>query len=137
MNKYKANIIDGMILIMFFVPFLSTLNAQSQTTQQEGIVTACFEGGKEVPCGSFEQLIIALKNVINYAIGFALMFSVVVLAVAGFKYMTSEGDTGKLKKAHDMFISVAKGIAWVMIAWLVVNLIFSALVKDNVINFLK
>ena len=128
-------------LSFIVIPTFGILHAQI-ATKQSGIVTGCFDTSKnppeEVPCDSFNQLLGGVKNVINYAVTFALSFSVIVIAWAGWLYMTSGGDSGKVKKAHDMFTSVAWGIAWVLGAWLVVNLIVTALVKDTeVTNFLK
>ncbi len=84
-------------------------------------------------CG-FNDLIAAVENVVNYAVTIALAFSVVVLAVAGWKYMTSGGDPTKISKAHKMFGKVLWGIFWVLAAWLIVNLVVTTLVNTVDVN---
>lgn len=127
-----------LLLLFIFLPAVSS--AQTQTTAKaSGIVTVCTDsGGKDVPCDSLDQLIGAVHTVINYAVSFALFFSVIVLARAGWIYMNSGGSSSELKKAHDMFGKVVVGIFWVLGAWLVVNLIVTALVNPSAItNIIK
>lgn len=130
---------------MFFVPafVLYAQNipvgpTQGTVTFQSGIVTGCQQSGKEVPCDSFFQLIQAVKNVINTVVALALAFSVVIIAWAGWQYMTSGGEPAKRTKANAMFEKVAWGIGWVLAAWLIVNLIVTALVDPSkVTNLMK
>ncbi len=133
------------VLLFFFFSFgfVGHASAQGDTSQGGGSVTGItFDCGldasgkqtKKDAIGAplygdctFADLINAVKKLINWGIGFALSFSVVVLAYAGFKYLTSEGNPGKLSEAHTMFWRVAEGIVWILSAWLIVQLIASAL----------
>ena len=65
----------------------------------------------------------------------ALSFSVVVLVVAGFKYMTSGGNASKRQEANKMFTKVIIGIVVVVAAWLIVRLITSTLLDPSVVQF--
>ena len=126
----KNMFVLGIISLMFFIPLIGVVHAADVNT---GIVTSCWGSNCD-----FNQLVSAVKKVIDAAFGLGLTFSVVVIAFAGFKYMTSEGNPAKLKEAHDMFFSVAKGIFFVLAAWLIVNLIMTALVdQGQVTNILK
>jgi hypothetical protein len=91
-----------------------------------------------VPCGGkgedqckyehFTQLIV---NVVNFAIQLGIAFSAVVFAWAGWLYMTSGGDEGKLKEAHELFIKVLWGFLFALGAFLIVQLITKSLGLDE------
>ncbi len=83
---------------------------------------------------TYADLIAAVKKVINWGTLFALSFTVVVLAWAGFQYMMSQGNPGKLQKVHKMFWTVAEGIFWILTAWLIVHFILVALASTAVQN---
>ena len=142
MKKYLISI---SVLFVLLLPAFSTLSAQTTNppnvvTTQLGAVTVCVDlnnGNQQVPCNSFDQLMTAVKNVINYAVTLALSFSVVVIAYAGWLYLTSGDSATKRSQANGMFVKVAWGIGWVLGAWLVVNLIMTALVNSNIPNFIK
>jgi hypothetical protein len=84
---------------------------------------------------NFGDLLKAVDKIMNWGTIFALQFSVVVIAYAGYLYMLSEGNPGKLKEANDMFTKVAIGIAWIIGAWLVVSLIMNSLGVETPITF--
>lgn len=131
----------GVLSLVIFFPLISVVSAQTPDTgttdQTSGITTYCVgNDGKDAPCNSFDELIGAVKTLVNFAVTFALSFSVVVLAVAGWTYMTSGGDPGKVKKAHEMFLSVAKGIFFVLAAWFIVNLIMTTL-TSGIQNYIQ
>lgn len=109
--------------------------------RMSGIVPICYTGSDtapvDVPCETFDALITAIKKVIDWGVGLVLMFSVVIIAYAGSIYLRSGGNSGKRDKANKMFVSVAKGIFFILAAWLIVNLIMNALVNSNVKNLLQ
>ena len=105
------------------------------TSYPNAIVYVCIRGAPG-EC-TFEDVILAVKHLINWGVEFALMFSVIIIVFAGFKYMTSEGSPGKISEANKMFASVAKGIVLIMAAWLIVTLITGALLKPEINTFLK
>lgn len=76
---------------------------------------------------NYNDLIAAIKKTINVATMFALAFTVVILAYAGFKYLTSQGNPGKIGEANKMFWKVAEGIVYMLAAWLIVHFILVAL----------
>ena len=76
---------------------------------------------------TFADMVAATKHVLNWAVGFALFFSVIVIAYAGFLFMQSGGSSSKRDQAKGMLTKVAIGIAWVIAAWLVVNLVTTVL----------
>ena len=100
----------------------------TQYSKQTGITYDCsLETGSRPGECTFQDLIIATRRVINWGTLFALAFSVVVIAVAGGRYMISGDNAGERTKANNMLLSVVKGIAFILTAWLIVTLITNAL----------
>lgn len=117
---------------LFFGLFLFPLIAIGQSsTPGTGIAYECNSGGVIGNC-SYADLISAVKRVINWLILFTLQFSVVVIAWAGFNFMTSGDSASKRTEAKEMLRKVAVGIFWVLAAWVVVNLIANTLLTQAV-----
>lgn len=87
-----------------------------------------------VPCGGrgekmceYADFITLIKRVIIFLIQIGVAFSAVVFAYAGWLYMTSGGDEGKVKQAHEMLTKVLWGFLFALGAYLIVELITSSL----------
>jgi uncharacterized membrane protein len=105
------------------------------TCDFHGITCVCMGPQGEGDC-SFEDLVAAALKLVNWGTIFALEFSVIVLAYAGFKYMTSDGNPGKRSEATGMLLKVVIGIVIIVAAWLIVNVIVTTLgVNTGGINF--
>ncbi len=101
--------------------------------KQTGITYQCGDGPTAGNC-TFADFVTAAQNVVVFMRNIALMFSVVVIAYAGFKYMIS-GDNPKARgDANNMLQKGAIGIAVILGAWLIVHLIVSALVSPAVLQ---
>jgi hypothetical protein len=129
---YKINKFTVILLfVLVFVPMF----AFSDEAPDTGITYECVHTdstGKKVygECDFFD-LVAATQKAVNWGVSFALFFSVVVIAYAGFTMLTSEGNPGKLTQAKKMFQNVAIGIAFVVAAWLIVNLITTSLLGKD------
>ena len=94
-------------------------------------------GQRIIPCDEvtvkcdFNQLVILANNIISALVYLAVLVAVAMFAYAGFLYLTSVGDTGKMKEAHTIFTNAAYGFIFVLGAWLIVTLILSALVREG------
>ncbi len=88
-------------------------------------------GGGLVPCNgpdcTYESFLTLIKNVIIFLIQLGVAFSAIVFAYAGWLYMTSGGDEGKVKQAHEMLTKVLWGFLFALGAYLIVELITSSL----------
>ena len=85
---------------------------------------------------TYSDLISAVSKFTTFAVeDIALPFSVIVIAYAGFLYLTSGGNQAQLNRAHGMFTKVALGIVWVLAAWLIVTLITNALLTPAARQF--
>lgn len=78
------------------------------------------------PCG-WEQLVKLGQNILDYAIVLMAILSVVGIAYAGFLYLSSGGDGGKIKKAHGIFAKIIWGIIFVLGAYLIVKTLLTGL----------
>ncbi len=102
---------------------------------EKSIIYICVTGAPG-EC-TFQDVISAVQKLLGWARNFALFFSVIVLVVAGFKYMTSGGNPGKISEANKMFEKVAIGIVVVMSAWLIVTLITNALLEPGISTIIQ
>ena len=90
--------------------------------------------GKLQEACDFDGVVQLAENIISIAIYLAILVAVAMFAFAGWLYLTSAGDTGKMKQAHTIFTNVAIGFIFVLGAWLLVTLILGALVCDPAKN---
>ena len=111
-----------------------TTNSGHDTPAKGNVVYVCM-GGAPGEC-TFGDLIAAVKQIVNWATVFAISFSVVVIAYAGSKYMISGDNAGERKKANQMLIKVVLGFVYILLAWVIVNLVLSGL-QVTVPTFLK
>lgn len=100
---------------------------------REGSIVPCCEASG---C-NFDELIKAVKRVVNWGVTLALMLTVVVIAYAGFLYLTSADSAGKRDEANKMFVKVLEGMFYILAAWLIVTLIMSSLASSDIPIFLK
>ena len=84
-------------------------------------------GAKECGYEEFKSLINAF---IQYSVMIIGLLFVIVLIYMGFMYLTSGGDTGKVKKARDMLTKMAWGLFFTLCGWLIVYLILTQLKVD-------
>ena len=84
-----------------------------------------------VPCDGvdcdYSKFIEMIIKVIKFLIQLGVAFSAVVFAYAGWLYLTSGGNEGKVQKAHDLFTKVLWGFLFALGAFLVVQLIANSL----------
>ncbi len=82
----------------------------------------------------FEHLLAAVQKVLTWGRNFALMFSVIVIAWAGFNLMISGDNPSKRNDAKKMLGKVALGIVYILAAWLIVTLLLNALGASSVVQ---
>ncbi len=122
------------LLVLFFLPAFTKAAPSANTTDKKtGITYECGDGTTAGDC-TFDDLVAGTKKVVNFGAKFALMFSVVVIAVAGGRYMISPDKQDERGKANAMLLSVAKGIIFILVAWLIVTLILNGLGVNNIVK---
>lgn len=65
---------------------------------------------------SFDNLTDFLSNIIQFAMTFAVIIAVIAVLVAGFKYITSAGDSEKVKGSTQSLIFALVGLVIVFLA---------------------
>ena len=81
------------------------------------------KGGKT---GGLDNMII---NIINAILGVVGLIAVVMIILGGISYMTSAGDSSKVKKGKDTILYGIIGLVIVGLAFAIVNFVIS-----NIIN---
>jgi hypothetical protein len=92
-----------------------------------------------VPCDgpdcNLDSLILLAQNVIDFLIfKIAAPLAAVSFAVAGFIYITAQGNESQHQKAKSIFVSVFIGFVIALSAWIVVKFIVTALVDPSVFD---
>lgn len=74
------------------------------------------------PAG-LQQIEDIFKNVVSSVVGLAFIVSLVMLVLAGIKYLTSGGEPKAIQAAHLTVTWALLGILFMAIAWLILQLI--------------
>lgn len=136
MKKIKIFSLIISLIIIAFPIFVYSAPSPDTTNNKTGITYECGDGKTAGNC-DFTDLVTATQRVVNIAVKYALFFSVIVIAYAGFRYMKSGDNPGERTKANEMLKKVAIGIAVIMSAWLIVNLITVELLGKNLETILE
>jgi len=133
------------VLFLLVMPlFVDAENPSAATkAKQTGITYECGDnplpGQSGTPTAGncdFYDLIAATNKVVKFGTTLAVSLSVVVLAWAGFNYMISGDNPGKRTEANKMLKKVLIGIAVMLSAYLIVDLITKALLNSSATNLL-
>lgn len=82
-------------------------------------------------CG-FNEVMEFINVFVQYAVYIIGLLFVIVLIYTGFLYLTSGGDTGKVKKVKDMLKKMVWGLIYTLCGWLIVYFILQQLKVDPV-----
>ena len=138
-NRFGGMTLLAFTLLFIFLPTL-VFSAESPDSANDktGITYECATEVNGVmvygEC-TFQDLIAAVKKVVDIAVKLALSLSVIAITYAGFLYMKSGDNPGDRKRANKMLLNVVKGIVFILAAWLIVSLIANALLRPGVVQF--
>lgn len=107
----------------FFKKIFITTIILSPSLSYADLIT-CGENGED-PC-NWADFMDLIKNLIVEGVKYAILFSVIVFVIAGYTYLTSNGDEGKVKKAHNMFKHVIVGLLIAFLSFLIVAALIAA-----------
>lgn len=71
--------------------------------------------------GSTDQLPATVTNIINAVIGILATIAVIFVLIGGIQYMTSGGDSGKIKTAKNTILYALIGLVVCVLAFAIVN----------------
>ena len=86
-------------------------------------------GGINTVAGGEDTLEANVINIINGVIAVLGLICVVVIILGGVQYMTSSGDSGKVKKAKDTILYGIIGLVICVLAFAIVNFIIANIIK--------
>ena len=75
-----------------------------------------------------DDLDTAVIGIINAVIGVLGLVCVIVMIIGGVTYMTSSGDTGKVKKAKDTILYGVIGLVVCVLAFAIVNFVITNII---------
>ncbi len=82
------------------------------------------------PCG-FAGVLAIVQNLMNAGIGVAIVFGTMIIAWAGFLYITTPANPEARGQASNMLINAAVGLLIVLSAWLIVDFVMKILYNPN------
>ncbi len=74
------------------------------------------------------------QNLITWFIGIMATLAALIVAFAGFKMLTSGGNSGKVSAAKEMMTNVVIGFIIVLAAWIIVDTVMKLFLKQDVLR---
>jgi len=87
-------------------------------------------GGTGLPCD--QSVTSFVLRIINIALAVAGLIAVLFLIIGGFRYITSAGNEETAESAKKIIINAIIGIVIIILSFVIVRVISSALVNNNV-----
>ncbi len=129
MIKIKKALIIILPLFILILPMVSFAGGlvppcEMETNVPKGIAPQCVWG--------FTQFMGLVNNVISFVL-FKLLIPIaaIVIAYAGFLFLTSMGNPGKRTKAKELFLNVVIGLLIAVGAWLIIRTVLTLLGYDG------
>ena len=110
---------SGLIGVPVFAATSDTVDCPDDLPNHE-LICASSAGGES-------KLINTVSNVLMAIYGIVGVLAVVMIVVGGVKYMTSQGDPGKIQSAKNTIMYSIIGLVIVLAAFAITNFILSAL----------
>lgn len=107
-------------LFVFAAPFDFNLS---------GPLVPC-QGASSSPC-NFNALVALVGNIIDWLLAFGAFIAAFMFAYAGILYITAAGNETQIARATSIFKNVFWGFIFALGAWLVVELITSTLLREE------
>lgn len=125
-KKFFASVATAVMAVSMFTPALvqAQSSAGTLTTNDLG-VNAIETSGLKLGGGDVRQ---TAARIINVALSFLGIISVVIVLLGGFKYMISGGEEEKTKEAKNLIISGIIGLAIILSAWAVTRFVLGNLI---------
>ncbi|MEK7620838.1 MAG: pilin [Patescibacteria group bacterium] len=144
--------IRKILLMGFFITLLASpavvstnsyaLDGGAEAKFKEGLDKAganttqdCKDAGGEIKSGkcvdsdgkTIEPVAFSLKNVINILLFISGIIAVVYVVIGGFRYVTSNGDSGSISKAKNTIMYALIGLVIAIMAYAIVNFVLGKL----------
>lgn len=126
MNKYFSlsyKYFSLLLAVFFLLPQISLANSTLDNLRKAG-VAAGLETDKPV--------VQMVGDIINVILGLVASIFVVLMIIAGFRWMTSAGNADQIKTAKATIVNSVIGLAIILFSYALVNFIFTALINGDV-----
>ena len=90
---------------------------------KDTLIKIIAEGKKVDTVNDDTDLVTAVSNIISAVIAVLGIVCVIVMIIGGINYMTSSGDSGKVKKAKDTILYGLIGLVVCVLAFAIVNFV--------------
>ena len=110
------------VLLMVTIPLV--LYAQTTPNPQEELDKAAEQAGIK---GTQTDLTIIVGRIISLVIQFLGLIAVIIILIGGFKWMTSGGDSEKIKSARQLMTNGIIGLVIIVLAYAIVTFILKKL----------
>jgi quinol-cytochrome oxidoreductase complex cytochrome b subunit len=87
-------------------------------------------GGTNLPCDTSVSTFIL--KIINIALAVAGLIAVLFLIIGGFRYITSAGNEESAEQAKKIIVNAIIGVVVIILSFVIVRVISSALVSNSV-----
>ncbi len=114
------------------VPDCSRHYQQQYGLDQQPIAGSSYGNGE---CG-WADLFILVRNIMSLMLFLSASIAVISFTYAGFLYLTSFGDMGKVEQAHGIFSKVMIGFCFVFLGWLIVATILKTMGVNEAFSLL-
>lgn len=114
-RKVLSIIVLSLAGLLGLAPVVAASPALSEACQHNPEAAICKE-----PDRNLSSVVISGINLVLYLIG---IVAVIVIIYAGFQYVASAGDSGKVAAAKSTIVYAVIGLIVAMSAWAVVNLV--------------
>ncbi|MCL1839675.1 pilin [Candidatus Saccharibacteria bacterium] len=127
----KLKIVMGTVLMVVGVAGVA-LPAWADVTCPDGSTASssagCAAAGADAvdPDGGSVDLMNVIQAIINTVIFVVGIIAVVMIILGGIQYSTSQGDSGKVKKAKDTIMYGIIGLIVALLAFTIVNFVLSS-----------
>jgi hypothetical protein len=78
---------------------------------------------------SSSELEVSIGNLIQIALGFLGVISVVIILMGGFKWMVASGNDDNIKEAQTLIFGGVVGLAVIASAWAITSFVVEAIIK--------
>lgn len=114
--KIRRQIISAFVIL--WQAFLFT----GAKAADEGVEVGVGFGNNYIQSGGFYTFPTYVKLLYSFSMKAAIALSILMVVYAGYKYMTSKGDTSSINEAKDIIFSTLMGAALLMMVIFVGNL---------------
>lgn len=122
MDRLGSLFLASTILLIFvIVPVFSVQAQAKQFPGDEGVTGLVPCGDENEPPCEVCHVTVLVQELIRFAVYIAVFVATLLIAYAGFKMITAQGDTSAVTRSKDILIKAVLGLVFVLSAWLIVD----------------